>query len=76
MYIERLHAEPRMRDTPINLRARAVPLDQLFFELDATRFRGFVAQLNVPAAADGGLRDLLDLTPPWKPAGRRPSSKH
>lgn len=47
-------------------RAQAVLLDQVFFKLDAARFRNFVRLLDAPAAPNEGLKRLMDVEPPWK----------
>jgi uncharacterized protein (DUF1778 family) len=46
-------------------RAQAVLLDQVFFKLDAARFRQFVKLLDSPATPDAGLRRLMAVEPPW-----------
>ena len=48
-------------------RAQAVVLDQVFFSLDAEKFRAFNAALDAPAAPNAGLARLLAVTPPWAP---------
>ncbi len=48
-------------------RAQAVLLDQVFFSLDAEKFRAFNAALDAPAAPNAGLARLLAVTPPWAP---------
>ncbi|MEZ5727448.1 MAG: DUF1778 domain-containing protein [Burkholderiaceae bacterium] len=47
-------------------RARSVLLDQVFFNLDADRFRQFVQQLDAPVAPNEGLERLLAVEPPWQ----------
>lgn len=49
-------------------RAQAVLLDQVFFSLDAEKFRAFNAALDAPAAPNAGLARLLAVTPPWAPS--------
>lgn len=46
-------------------RARAVVLDQVFFNLDAEKFRQFTETLDAPAASNPGLRRLMDVQAPW-----------
>lgn len=46
-------------------RARAVVLDQVFFNLDAEKFRQFTETLDAPAASNPGLRRLMDMQAPW-----------
>ena len=46
-------------------RARSVLLDQVFFELDATRFRKFNALLDAPLAPNPGLERLMAVKAPW-----------
>ena len=46
-------------------RARTVLLDQVFFELDAARFRKFNALLDAPPAPNPGLERLLAVKAPW-----------
>ena len=86
-----------MRDTPINLRARAeqrelidhaaqllgknrsdfmleaacdkaraVLLDQVFFALDADKFRQFTQLLDAPPIHNPGLDRLMSVKAPWK----------
>ena len=45
--------------------ARAVVLDQVFFALDADRFRQFTDLLDAPPARNAGLARLLAVQPPW-----------
>jgi uncharacterized protein (DUF1778 family) len=49
-------------------RARAVLLDQAFFQLDAQRFQAFMQQLDAPAAPNAGLERLMAVQPPWQAA--------
>jgi uncharacterized protein (DUF1778 family) len=46
-------------------KARSVLLDQVFFRLDAVRFRQFVKLLEASPAANPGLERLLAVKPPW-----------
>ena len=46
-------------------RARAVVLDQVFFNLDAEKFRQFTEMLDAPAASNAGLRRLMEVKAPW-----------
>ena len=46
-------------------RARSVLLDQVFFELDASRFRKFNALLDAPPTPNAGLERLMAVKPPW-----------
>jgi uncharacterized protein (DUF1778 family) len=46
-------------------RAQAVLLDQVFFRLDAAKFRQFVKLLDAPPAANPGLQRLMAVKPPW-----------
>lgn len=46
-------------------RARAVVLDQVFFSLDADRFRQFTDMLDAPAAPNAGLQRLMGVQAPW-----------
>ena len=45
--------------------AQAVVLDQVFFNLDADRFRQFTAILDAPPAHNPGLERLMAVTAPW-----------
>ena len=47
-------------------RARTVLLDQVFFELDAARFRKFNALLDAPPAPNPGLERLMAVKAPWR----------
>jgi uncharacterized protein (DUF1778 family) len=40
-------------------------LDQVFFKLDATRFRQFVKLLDAAPAPNPGLERLMAVKPPW-----------
>jgi uncharacterized protein (DUF1778 family) len=46
-------------------RAQSVLLDQVFFRLDAAKFRQFVKLLDAPPAANPGLERLMAVKPPW-----------
>ena len=46
-------------------RARTVLLDQVFFELDATRFRKFNALLDALPAPNPGFERLMAVKAPW-----------
>jgi hypothetical protein len=46
-------------------RAKSVIIDQLFFSLDAERFKAFNALLDAPLAANSGLERLMAIQPPW-----------
>ncbi len=46
-------------------RARSVLLDQVFFQLDAAKFREFTKLLDAPAAANQGLERLMAVRPVW-----------
>ena len=46
-------------------RAKSVIIDQLFFSLDAERFKAFNALLDAPIAANPGLERLMAIKPPW-----------
>jgi len=64
-----------MRDAAINLRsfmleaacerAQQVLLDQVFFGLDAKRFREFTAILDAPLGPNPGLDRLMAVKAPW-----------
>lgn len=47
-------------------RAQSVLLDQVFFGLDADRFRQFTRLLDAPPAANPGLERLMAVKPPWR----------
>jgi uncharacterized protein (DUF1778 family) len=47
-------------------RARAVMLDQVFFQLDAGKFHRFTALLDAPPAANPGLERLMAVKAPWE----------
>lgn len=52
-------------------RAQSVLLDQVFFKLDAGKFRQFVRLLDAPASSSAGLRRLMEVEPPWKSGNKR-----
>lgn len=48
-------------------RAQAVLLDQVFFNLDAERFRQFTALLDAAPGPNEGLARLMAVQAPWEP---------
>ncbi|MEN9475018.1 MAG: toxin-antitoxin system protein [Burkholderiales bacterium RIFOXYC12_FULL_65_23] len=46
-------------------RAQAVVLDQVFFGLDADKFRQFTALLDAPPGPNPGLERLMAVKAPW-----------
>ncbi|GHU30002.1 hypothetical protein FACS189497_09040 [Betaproteobacteria bacterium] len=46
-------------------RAQTVVLDQVFFSLDADKFKQFTALLDAPPAPNPGLERLMVVPPPW-----------
>jgi uncharacterized protein (DUF1778 family) len=46
-------------------KAQSVLLDQLFFNLQAAKFRQFVKLLDAPPAQNPGLERLMAIEPPW-----------
>jgi uncharacterized protein (DUF1778 family) len=46
-------------------RAQSVLLDQVFFRLDAAKFRQFVKLLDAPPAPNPRLERLMAVRPPW-----------
>lgn len=46
-------------------RAKAIVLDQLFFNLDEGRFRQFTAMLDAPQDANPGIDRLMAVKAPW-----------
>jgi uncharacterized protein (DUF1778 family) len=46
-------------------RAQAVVLDQVFFSLDAEKFKQFTAMIDSPPAANAGLERLMAVKAPW-----------
>lgn len=49
-------------------KAQAVVLDQVFFTLDAEKFRQFTELLDAPAAHNPGLERLMAVKAPWSVA--------
>lgn len=47
-------------------RARAVVLDQVFFNLDDDEFRRFSAMLDEPPSLNPGLERLMAVKAPWR----------
>lgn len=47
-------------------RAQSVILDQVYFNLDAVRFRTFNAMLDAPLAPNTGLERLKTVRAPWR----------
>ena len=50
-------------------KAQSVLLDQVFFKLDAEKFRQFTRLLDAPPARNAGLERLMAVKAPW--AGKR-----
>ena len=46
-------------------KAQSVLLDQVFFKLDAERFRQFTRRLDAPPARNPGLERLMAVKAPW-----------
>ena len=46
-------------------KAQSVLLDQVFFRLDAAKFRQFTKLLDAPATANQGLERLMAVRPAW-----------
>ena len=46
-------------------RAQSVVLDQVFFSLDADKFKRFTAMLDAPANPNSGLERLMAVRAPW-----------
>jgi uncharacterized protein (DUF1778 family) len=46
-------------------RAKAVVLDQVFFSLDADKFKQFTAMLDAPPSSNPRLERLMSLKAPW-----------
>ncbi|ACA11923.1 DUF1778 domain-containing protein [Xylella fastidiosa] len=46
-------------------RAKAIILDQVFFNLDEERFRQFTVLLNAPQDTNPGLNRLMAIKAPW-----------
>lgn len=53
-------------------KARAVVLDQVFFNLDADKFHQFNMLLDAPPAHNPGLERLMAVSAPWKPKAAKP----
>jgi len=49
-------------------RAQAVVLDQVFFSLDADKFKQFTALLDAPPGPNPGLERLMAVKAPWSGA--------
>jgi uncharacterized protein (DUF1778 family) len=49
-------------------RAKAVVLDQVFFNLDAQKFQEFTAMLDAPTQPNPGFEHLMAIVPPWNTA--------
>ena len=47
-------------------KARSVLLDQVFFSLDAGKFREFTKLLDAPPARNPGLEHLMAVKPVWR----------
>lgn len=47
-------------------KAQGVVLDQVFFNLDADKFRQFTQLLDAPPAHNPGLERLMAVKAPWK----------
>lgn len=47
-------------------RAQSVLLDQIFFALDAEKFRRFTAMLDAPPHRNEGYERLMAVKAPWK----------
>lgn len=47
-------------------RAQAVVLDQVFFSMDADKFKQFTALLDAPPSHNPGLERLLAVAAPWR----------
>ena len=52
-------------------KAQAVLLDQVFFSLDASKFREFGKLLDAPPARNPGLERLMALKPAWRKKSAR-----
>jgi uncharacterized protein (DUF1778 family) len=48
---------------------QAVVLDQVFFSLDADKFKRFTAMLDAPAGSNPGLERLMSVKAPWSTGG-------
>ena len=51
-------------------RAQAVVLDQVFFSLDAEKFKQFTDMLDAPTGPTTGLERLLAVKAPWISVGQ------
>ncbi|MBF0272964.1 MAG: DUF1778 domain-containing protein [Magnetococcales bacterium] len=51
-------------------RAQAVVLDQVFFSLDAEKYRQFIQLLDAPPAHNPGLERLMAVQTPWESAAQ------
>ncbi|WP_225768667.1 DUF1778 domain-containing protein [Inquilinus sp. Marseille-Q2685] len=47
-------------------RAQSIVLDQVFFNLDAEKFRQFASMLDAPPAANPGFERLMAVKAPWR----------
>lgn len=47
-------------------RARAILLEQVFFQLDEEKFGQFTAMLDVAPDANAGLERLMNVKAPWR----------
>lgn len=56
-------------------RAQAVVLDQVFFALDADKFRQFNKLLDAPPAENPGLARLMAVKAPWARSGSKAPKK-
>ena len=58
-------------------KAQGVMLDQVFFRLDAKKFKQFCQTLDAPACSNAGLDRLLALKAPWDhPRSKRKTSRN
>jgi uncharacterized protein (DUF1778 family) len=46
-------------------RAQSVVLDQVFFSMDADKFKQFTAMLDAPPGPNAGLERLMAVKAPW-----------
>ena len=46
-------------------KAKAVLLDQVYFDLDADKFQQFIDMLDAPPAPNSGLERLMAVKAPW-----------
>ena len=51
-------------------KARSVVLDQVFFGLDADKFRQFTKMLDAPPRPNPGLERLMAVKAPWSADGK------